>query len=172
MGNNVLVRREAYRSIGGFDAIGCSITEDRELLRVFRKKKLAVAAADPFVPTARTLPLKRPADYWRQLIRWAGGGFAPGSNLVWFALPVAVQNVIFLLFVSGAFSHLTGLLSVVNFFLTWLLVTMSFKKTGSVQSLFSFIPFYALFLIESLALGAALFLRLPVVWKERRLSSP
>ncbi len=167
MGNNLLVSKKAYREIGGFDAIGYTMVEDRALLLAFRKKGRAVAATEPFAPTASTLPCATFSRYGHQLLRWARGGFRWNSNLTFFAILLACQNYALIGAVSGVVPLCIALLSAGNLLATWLFVAMAFRVTRSRQNSVLFPLFYAAILLETLFLPLALIFRQRVVWKGR-----
>ena len=75
LGNNMAFRRQAYQAVGGFEAIGFSITEDAALLHAIQKNG-QFAILFPLIPQTaiRSSPLPALQDVWRQRLRWAVGG--------------------------------------------------------------------------------------------------
>jgi 1,2-diacylglycerol 3-beta-glucosyltransferase len=169
MGNNLMVSRQAYAQVGGFDAMGYSLTEDRELLSFFWKKKLRVAATEPFYFSAVTFPTPNARGYFHQLLRWAYGGLRPDSNLSLFALLGGGQNIALLLSIAGRLSPTMAFFALCNVGLTWFFVAVAFKKMRSKENALLFAPFSILLLGETLALVAAFIFRRPVKWKDRRM---
>lgn len=75
MGNNFALRRKVYHEIGGYEAIGFSVTEDFALLKgIAERTRWKIAFS--FHP--QTLVRTRPTKGWRNFIsqrkRWAIGG--------------------------------------------------------------------------------------------------
>jgi 1,2-diacylglycerol 3-beta-glucosyltransferase len=167
MGNNMLISRPAYLKIGGYDTIGYSVVEDRDLLAAFRKRRLRTAAAEPFFPTASTFPAATAQDYIQQILRWAYGGFRKNSVLSLFGLLLTAQNFLFLLSLLELLPGNAALLALVNLLLTWLFVAIVFHRMKSTESAFLFLPFYVLFFFESFILLFALLFRRQVIWKNR-----
>jgi cellulose synthase/poly-beta-1,6-N-acetylglucosamine synthase-like glycosyltransferase len=75
-GNNMAVRAEAIRMVGGFAGLGYSVTEDAALLSaVSRRTRLAVRVSTLQETSAVTRPKRRWADYINQHTRWNAGAF-------------------------------------------------------------------------------------------------
>jgi cellulose synthase/poly-beta-1,6-N-acetylglucosamine synthase-like glycosyltransferase len=169
MGNNVLVSKKAFNAIGGYTAMGYSITEDCDLLRTLRKKGYRIAATEPFSPTGVSAPSVKFRDYVNQLMRWAKGGFSGNLLLGGAGLLLGIQNILFIGGVTGVLTGPVALIVFLNLLLTWLFIIIVFKKIQSRERALHFWPFYLLFLIESFVIVVALVLRRPVIWKERRI---
>ena len=169
MGNNLLLSKKAFIAIGGYSAIGYSITEDCDLLRAIRKKGFGVAATDPFSPACVTAPCPRFRDHFAQLLRWAKGGFGKNTVLACAGLLLGLQNILFIVALIGIFNGPLALVVFCNLLLTWLFVTIAFKKIRSREHALHFWPFYLLFLIESFVLVIAMVFNRPVIWKGRRI---
>jgi cellulose synthase/poly-beta-1,6-N-acetylglucosamine synthase-like glycosyltransferase len=168
MGNNMLISRPAYLKIGGHDAVGYSIVEDRDLLAAFRKNRLRTAAVEPFLPTAGTCPAATAQEYLQQILRWVYGGFRGNSVLSLFGLLLIAQNFLFLLALMDLLPGNAALLALVNLLLTWLFVSLVFWRMKAVESPLLFLPYYMLFFFESFMLLFSLLVRRPVVWKNRQ----
>jgi 1,2-diacylglycerol 3-beta-glucosyltransferase len=168
MGNNLLISRKAFNNIGGYTAMGYSIVEDCDLLRLFKKKRFIVATAQPFIPTGTTPPCPTLREFHHQLMRWAKGGFGKNPILALAGLLLCIQNLLFLLALSGIVGGPVALIVFCNLLLTWLFISIAFKKIRSTQHPLHFWPFYLLFLLESLILSLAFLFRRPIIWKERK----
>ena len=169
MGNNLLVTKEDYLKCGGQSAIGYSIVEDRALLKLFRKNGLKTKAQEPFYVTALTFPARSKKQFFNQMMRWAAGGLHPGGGLFAAGILLFVQNVLFLLSIVNITPDVIKLLSVVNFFLTWIFLAVSFSKNKSSASKLMYPLYYIFMMIETLVFGIALMFRSKVVWKDRKL---
>lgn len=166
MGNNLLLNKNAYNKTGGFKSIGYTITEDRALLRHFRKNGCKTALALPFSPTAATAPHVSFPEFIQQQLRWAKGGFGNGINLLLFGLLFMMEIISVPITLVGC----TGLpfmyLSVGNLLLTWLFIFVSFHRNHSKVSPVSFIFFYPFLLIEAIILPLLLLFPKKTNWKE------
>jgi cellulose synthase/poly-beta-1,6-N-acetylglucosamine synthase-like glycosyltransferase len=167
MGNNLLIAKKTYTSLGGFDAIGYSMVEDRSLLLAVRKGGEAVATPEPFAPTAETLPCATFVQYRNQLLRWAYGGLRWNSILTPLAVILVLQNLAVIGAISGILPYGVSLLAATNLLVTWLFIFMAFRKTRSTSSALYFPIFYPVLFLETLLLPLTFIFRRPVVWKER-----
>jgi len=170
MGNNLLISRKAYLETGGFDAMGYSIVEDLDLLATFHRKHLPTATTEPFSATASTFPATTINDYCQQLLRWARGGFRKNLNLSIPGALLAAQNLLLIGALLGVLPGNVSLLACGNLLLTWFFIAAAFRRIKSNENSLLFLPFYALFLIESLCLMAFSVFKKPIVWKNRRIS--
>jgi cellulose synthase/poly-beta-1,6-N-acetylglucosamine synthase-like glycosyltransferase len=168
MGNNLLVSKKAYCD-SGFDAMGYSMVEDRELLLALRKKGGLVAATEPFTPTATTLPCTTFGQYRNQLLRWVYGGFGRNSNLTLFAIVLTCQNLALVGTVFGMLPPGIAILSVANLLATWLFIAAAFRMISSRHSSLLFPAFYPVLLLETVFLPVAFIFRQKVIWKGRRM---
>jgi cellulose synthase/poly-beta-1,6-N-acetylglucosamine synthase-like glycosyltransferase len=170
MGNNMLLSRKAYTEVGGFDAIGYSIVEDRDLLTAFRREHFCIATAEPFSATATTLHTQIPNEYFHQLLRWVYGGFRQHSTLSFFGILLSIQNFFFLLALFKTLPDAVALLTCSNFLLTWIFISVALHAIKSSYTPLLFLPFYPLLLIESFVLTISLIFKRPVNWKGRRIA--
>ncbi len=75
MGNNLAFRRTAYEDIGGYAALGFSITEDYTLLRaLYTKDSSSVRFIRDGDSLVKSKPVPTFGDIYRQRLRWAIGG--------------------------------------------------------------------------------------------------
>lgn len=169
MGNNLLIKRDSYISSGGFDAIGYSVTEDRALLYHFKRQKRKISTTIPFLPTAYTLPHKNFSLFINQVYRWTKGGFTYGKNLYVLGIFFAIQNLIFLLSFANIISSFPiKTITLTNFFLLWLFLTITFIKNG-IRKMYLYFPLYYFFLlVEGAILAFSLLINKKVIWKGRK----
>lgn len=167
MGNNLLLRKEAYIKSGGHDATGYSITEDQALLRHFNRMHLKTASTTPFYPSASTYPHHDIRPFIRQMHRWGRGGFKTGVNLLPIGVLLIIQNIAFIAECIALplteVNHIAG----INFLLTWFFVAAVFRKNRSPVSSLFFPVYYLLLIIETALLSPLILLRRTVTWKER-----
>ncbi len=167
MGNNIILRKAAYLDCGGFKSIGYSITEDRALLRHFRQCGKSINIVIPFFPIAYTVPHSSFRPFFQQACRWIRGGFSGGLNLSAAALLLTLQNISLIAATAGLLPEKTFFLTIVNAFLMWIFLFISFKKIKAPVSAFWF-PLYLLFLIiETFLLLPALLPNRKILWKGR-----
>ncbi len=169
MGNNLLISRTEYISLGGQKTIGYSIVEDRALLALFCKNKKNCTLAIPFVANAFTYPCSTISQFYHQMRRWAKGGFSAGSNLIPIGLLFVFQNITFCLLPFKLFHYSTVVISISNFLLTWIFIIICFCKLKSNVNVFLY-PFYFLFLmIESIVFISSIVFYPSLQWKGRSL---
>ncbi len=167
MGNNLLVRKQAYAGVGGQAGIGYSITEDRRLYAAFKRKRLPIAPANPFAAKAATYPCDTAGDFYHQMLRWARGGFSMGPALLAAGLLFAVQGLSIIAAASGLLSPVNTALSVADFVATMLFTHIAFKKMGSGETAL-FYPVHQVFAALEAIIFCLSFLFTPaVVWKKR-----
>jgi hypothetical protein len=102
-------------------------------------------------------------------MRWAKGGFGKNPAIACAGLLLGIQNILFIVALTGFLNGPLALVVFCNLLLTWLFVAVGFKKIRSREHALHFWPFYLLFLVESLVLGIAMVFRRPVIWKGRRI---
>jgi cellulose synthase/poly-beta-1,6-N-acetylglucosamine synthase-like glycosyltransferase len=168
MGNNLLLSRKVYLEAGGFDRIGYSITEDRELLAAFWKKRMRCVPTEPFAAGATTFPSRSMKGYYHQLLRWAYGGLGLKSNLSLLALLAGVQGVALALACAGLLNAPIAIFSLCNFALTWIFIACAFSRMRSKEHAVLFLPFFILLIVESMLLLFSFIIRQPITWKDRR----
>ena len=79
-GNNLAIRRTALESVGGFEAIGFSLTEDAQLIAAVRRTGRWTVAVCPFRPVlVYAQPQKRLLDAAAQEVRWSAGAIFGGD---------------------------------------------------------------------------------------------
>lgn len=169
MGNNLLVKKEPYRAMGGQKGVGYSIVEDCDLLRAFKRKGYSIAAAAPFIPEAYTFPCKNISGFMSQALRWGRGGLRMKSGLfpVWALF--CFQNVLFLLSCASLVPRQLEIVAFANAVLTIIFVYGSFKKIHSVENLFLLPVYYIFLMIETVTFLAAFIVSPDLSWKGRKL---
>jgi len=101
MGNNLLVKKSAYRRVGGQRGIGYSIVEDRDLYAAFSPPGHVGRARRAFSARALTYPCD---SFGRSTTRCSGGraaGFRPVPRFLWAGLLLTLQNAAFVVAVAG-----------------------------------------------------------------------
>ncbi|MDR0306390.1 MAG: glycosyltransferase [Chitinispirillales bacterium] len=168
MGNNLLVTKKSYLKCGGQRAVGYNIVEDRALMGLMRKNGFKTKAAETFCVTAITHPSTSLFQFWQQMRRWAAGGLRLGEGLFAAGLLLATQNFLLILSTTGLMPPLITILTYVNFFLTWIFLTIAFKKNGSTSSPLYY-PIYFIFLnIMAIVFALSLIIKPRIIWKGRK----
>lgn len=165
MGNNLMLKKSAYLETGGFSAIGYTITEDRALLRHFRRHQRKTALVEPFIPIASTPPHVSFAAFLQQLQRWAQGGFTSGINLLLFGLLFSIQNVSLIFTLILPTYYPVSIIFLCNFLLTWLFTAVSFHRHKARISSRYFLFYYTILLIETVILPLLFVLKKSPKWK-------
>lgn len=165
MGNNLLVSRTAYLSLGGQSAIGYTIVEDRALFALFKKNKKRCVHANPFTAKAFTYPCASFPQFFHQMRRWAIGGFTASFGLLFVGFIFAFQNIVFSLLPFMLFSLHSTIISITNFALTWAFTSLCFYKMSSKINALLFPLFFVCMIIESLIFTISLIISPSVKWK-------
>ncbi len=83
IGNNIAVRKDAYRNTGGYEAIPFSITEDFALFKAIVKSGWKARFSVSKDSLVESVPPESLKDLIRQRIRWASGGILQaGSGII------------------------------------------------------------------------------------------
>jgi cellulose synthase/poly-beta-1,6-N-acetylglucosamine synthase-like glycosyltransferase len=168
MGNNIAVARNAYLRVGGQKGIGYSIVEDRDLFRAFIRSGMRPAPAEPFLPYAFSFPAATPAQFFHQSLRWAKGGMQGSWILQAVMLLLGLQNIAFPFALAGLLPDITNCVVIVNAALLMAFTAMAFHAIGSRSHALIFALYYPFLILETIVVGIAVALRLPVTWKGRR----
>jgi cellulose synthase/poly-beta-1,6-N-acetylglucosamine synthase-like glycosyltransferase len=169
MGNNLLVKKEPYRAMGGQKEVGYSIVEDCDLLRAFKRKGYSIGAAEPFVPEAYTFPCKSITDFMSQALRWGRGGLRIKSGLFPLWALFCFQNLLFLLSCAFLVPRQLEIVAFANALLTVVFIYGSFKKIHSSESFFLLPVYYIFFMVETVTFLAATIIVPGLSWKGRKL---
>ncbi|GAB3520238.1 glycosyltransferase family protein [Emticicia fontis] len=163
MGNNMMVTKEAYWAVGGYENIGFSIVEDYALYKAVIDKGYGFKQGfDAAIMTVT----KPPPNYFEQRKRWVAGGFSTGSVLIYpaliqgFALPI-------LLAISFFFWRIPLLIIGLSLLINALVGYRICARLGQLR-LFRYIPAYTLYMYAFWFLQlVSYFLPTKLVWKGR-----
>jgi cellulose synthase/poly-beta-1,6-N-acetylglucosamine synthase-like glycosyltransferase len=166
MGNNILVRKKAYRELGGQKAVGYSIVEDMDLYAAFRRRGYRAAPQAPFIARAWTSPCETAGLWYHQMLRWARGGFSHNPLLLCAALLFTFQNITLAASCFWRVDGAVGVLAAANFLLTMLYAATAFRKTRSDGNAL-FFPIYLVFaLVEAFVFCISFVITPRVRWKK------
>ena len=170
VGNNLSVRREAYKSVGGYQAIPFSVTEDYALFHAICRHT-DYRPRFPLDPETlvESEPCKNARELFRQKTRWfTGGKGMDAKSLLIFTLPYCLNALIIgsvcLLPLQSTMLAL-GIKIAVDLFLA-LAPISTFRRWG----LLWYFPLFELYYIIYVLLFPLVVLACKdVVWKERKL---
>jgi cellulose synthase/poly-beta-1,6-N-acetylglucosamine synthase-like glycosyltransferase len=166
MGNNIIISRNAYLKLGGFDTIGYSIVEDRALFAAFAKNKFTIAFTDPFFPTAFTPAAPTVRHFFHQMLRWSRGGLTLNSNLFLPSILLLIQTISSF----GMFAILPELPSIIaagNIMLTMFFVCIAFHKTRSQINPWVLLLWVPFLLVEIVIFAFTSVFKTKITWKGR-----
>ncbi len=163
MGNNMAVRSDAYRSVGGYEKIGFSIVED------FALYKAVIDDGYPFVQAFEPGVIavtKPPRKYFEQRKRWFRGGMESGSFLI---VPIMIQALALpFLFVVSFFSVWLAAGIFIGVFVINMISGVNVLKRLKQERLIPYLPVYTVYMFVFWFLQLLNYL-LPtrLVWKGR-----
>ena len=168
VGNNMMVKRDAYFQTGGYENIPFSVTEDFDLHESLRKlgwknKNLL----NPFILT-RTQPIPGFFNILQQRKRWMAGAVRLSGLLVFL---LSLQALFFPMLIVGFFINIKFTLLVwgVKVFLQNIYLAMVLKRVGQGIDLLKYFLVYELYSgICSALLMVYYFLPLKTNWKGRK----
>ncbi|GAB4337455.1 MAG: hypothetical protein OHK0038_15880 [Flammeovirgaceae bacterium] len=141
IGNNMLISREAYQSIGGYEGIDFSMTEDHAIFKAITKKGWGFKHLMSPETTVKTFPINTFKGYIHQRKRWTYGAM----HLPWFALMILFGQALlipFLLLFGLFYPIYTGIIWALKSVLQSVLLMFVLKKIDKKQ------PFYAVITYE------------------------
>jgi cellulose synthase/poly-beta-1,6-N-acetylglucosamine synthase-like glycosyltransferase len=169
MGNNLLVRKNAYLAIGQQAGIGYSIVEDRALYMKFKRNNMKITPTIPFYAQAKTFACENFGDFYHQALRWARGGFSESFDLLPMALLFTLQGTFLFLSICGFMAPAITMVSFFNLGIVIFFIFCVFKKIDSKENAF-FFPVYFGFLAVEFIVFICSFAITPVIsWKNKRL---
>lgn len=166
IGNNMLVRREGYESVGGYENIPFSITEDYELHRQMQKqgyKSLHIARPEV---KAHTTAIAGQFPLLHQRKRWMSGAM----QLPWPMVAILFIQALFLpaILLVLYCSPLWGLLLFLAKLLSQTLLIRQMLHRLQEPAGFPFLGYELYSLTLSLSLVLFYFLPVPIEWKGRK----
>jgi cellulose synthase/poly-beta-1,6-N-acetylglucosamine synthase-like glycosyltransferase len=169
MGNNVLLSKKAYLDIGGQAGIGFSIVEDRALFLKFKSRGLKIAPAYPFTALAQTYPCMDFRGFFRQIFRWARGGFFERLDLLPIGFLFFFQYAFLFFALFGLVHGTLAAIAFANFGITLIFIVCAFKKINSKENAFLLPFYYGVLLVEIVAFFCSVASLSAISWKNRKL---
>jgi len=166
MGNNMIVSKEAYDSVGGYAALPFSITEDYELFKHVKEKGYQCAHVFQKEVLGTTLPIVGFRNLLNQRKRWMkGAAQLPIPMLLLLSLQPGFYIVlVFMFFISPEISlYIIGGKLLIKLFLMSSIRT----KLNTPFRFVSVILYEIYALVLAIASGIYYFLPTKIVWKGR-----
>lgn len=166
IGNNMLVSKEAYEAVGGYETIPFSITEDYELHRQLQKKGYQSLHICTSEVKALTLPVRGWFPLLHQRKRWMSGAM----QLPWPMVAILFVQALFfpaILLVLSCTPFWGLVLLLAKLLAQAFLIRKTLHRLGEPAGL-PFLGYELYSFALSLSLVIFYFLPLPVVWKGRR----
>jgi len=167
IGNNMSYRKSAYHSVGGYENIPFSVTEDFQLLMAINKLegKKIIFPADP-----GSLVTSEPCKNWKTLFqqkrRWAIGGLKSTiGNLLIISTGFWVPFLIW--FVPFFYSPTVLYLLLLKIFTDLFLVYFMYKRLQLKFNIMYFISFQIYQTLYFTLVGISLLFSKKVIWKGR-----
>ncbi|WP_235893479.1 glycosyltransferase [Litoribacter populi] len=166
MGNNMLVSRKAYESVGGFESLPFSVTEDFELAKAFSSfgyKSIHQVSEQSLVLT-NAIPSYK--DLLQQRKRWMRG--AMGLGIFWKAL-LAIQVLFFpsIIFLILQSTLIGGVVWGLKIFIQGVFLRYFALKTNTRLAASSLLLFEFYYLIISWSTIVYYFWPAKITWKGR-----
>ncbi len=169
LGNNFAFRRSAYLQVGGFEAIGFSVTEDFALMEAIRKQtQWTIRHTLDRLNAIYSRPTLRFTDFLQQRLRWVKGGrsMRPWGYFI-IGLSVAAHWMAVFSFLTGGFWGMKLIALLILLLTDWQILQISLKKL-QLRFLNVLFPLFEVFYFFYLLIFSVLaFLPLKIRWKGR-----
>src|SRR5690606_30499079 len=168
MGNNMLLTREAYESVGGFENIPFSITEDIAIFNQILKRGYGFRNLYDSKVLAWSAPAPDYGSLLEQRKRWMRGSvFMPKYMFALFVLHSAYYPVLIPFFFKASVGIALSI-AVVKLLLQSLFMHICLKRLNRSASWWQYILFELYLLVTSFILILYFFLPTKVKWKGRK----
>lgn len=168
IGNNLSVSANAFNSIGGYEGLKFSVTEDLALLRKIKSEK-KFRVLYPVNPgcLVKTLPCANLKELYRQKKRWFRGG--AGINSLGYFLGLLLYSssliLIFGIFFLSAYTYLFCIL--LKMFSELLIMLPVYRKLDFKNLIWYFPLFQIYFAIYGILLPFTFLFGYKIIWKGR-----
>ncbi|WP_162052274.1 glycosyltransferase [Pontibacter pamirensis] len=168
MGNNMLLRRQAYEGVGGFEGIGFSITEDIAIFNAIIKKGWDFRNVYDKSVLALSTPAVHFTDFLHQRKRWMRGSMhLPLYMAIIFILHSAYYPVLLPFFTYTSVGVALAIF-VFKLLLQSLYVHICLQRLGQSAPWWFYIAFEIYLVVTSVILILYFFLPLSISWKGRK----
>lgn len=169
IGNNLSFRKKTYNDIGGYSAIGFSVTEDLALMRKINSyKKYEIKYPVDKECIVETLPCSNIPELLSQKRRWLRGG--TGINFLGYIIGAQLYAVNILL-LSGLFfmGIKTYLILITVKIVSELILISGIMKRFELENLYKYYPLFCLyFAAYGLTLPFSFLIKTKIQWKGRK----
>ena len=175
-GNNLAARKAAIEEIGGFKALGYTVTEDAALISTVARRKWKVRVSTLLETVIETRPKTSWREFINQHVRWNSGGFYSEDLIT----RLGYRTIVLYLVVSiGAFplsfflSPLLLMLPVTSFISIGLLALISglLYRADKLAFLLRLVPYTLFFMIFYSFITVLTVFKVSPEWKGRKLKS-
>lgn len=169
IGNNLSFRKKAYKDIGGYSAIGFSVTEDLALMRKINSyKKYGIKYPVDKECLVETLPCTDIPELLSQKRRWLRGG--TGINFLGYIIGAELYIMNFLLLFGLLFLGIKMYLILISVkILSELILISGIMKRFELENLYKYYPLFCLyFAAYGLTLPFSFLIKTKIQWKGRK----
>ncbi len=170
LGNNLAMNKEIYDSVGGYDKLKFSVTEDLTLLNTVKKQK-KYKVKYPIIPSGYVISkaCSNLSELYRQKKRWFRGG--TGINILGYAVGFLMFNVNLIMLCGYLFLPLTVYFALVIVkILSDFIISFPVAKSLKALHIYRyFLPFQIYFMIYGLILPFTFLWGYRIKWKDRKL---
>jgi cellulose synthase/poly-beta-1,6-N-acetylglucosamine synthase-like glycosyltransferase len=168
MGNNMLLRREAYESVGGFEGIKFSITEDIAIFNEILRKGWDFRNIYSRDVLALSLPAANFVQYINQRKRWMSGSMhLPLYMAVIFVLHAAYYPVLIPFFAYTSVAVM-GSIFVLKLILQSIFLHICLRRLNLAVPWLYYLLFELYLVVSSVMLIIYFFIPVKTVWKGRK----
>lgn len=164
-GNNLSVKKDVFNSLGGYENIKFSVTEDLALLKAVHQSHGNIHYLCDENATVTTYPEKTFSDYIRQHRRWAIGGLDLGISAAFFVIAsFGIWLAIILSFAQGLFWLGSGIFAL-RVLADSALIASSIIKLKLKKSLFLYLIPSVIFFLAIELIMPFLIINKKITWK-------
>jgi len=166
MGNNMLIRRDAYEDIGGFEAMPFSVTEDLELFNHIKLKYNTVNIFNPGVLN-KSKPTRSIKGLLTQRKRWMRGAFE--LPLIMVSLLIVQTSFFLVLLALFLIDPITATIVLsIKFLLRFIFLSLVVRKLNDRVNIFGSLIFELYSSVFSVVSLIYYYLSGPIEWKGRK----
>lgn len=168
MGNNMLLRREAYEAVGGFEGIRFSVTEDVAIFNAIISRGWGFRNIYDSAVLALSTPAGSVLEYLHQRKRWMRGSM----HLPFYMAAILVLHSAYypVLLPFFAYTSVGVMLAIFTFklLLQSLYVAICLRRVGQSAPWWFYIAFETYLVVSSVVLIVYFFLPFQITWKGRK----
>lgn len=172
IGNNLIVRKAAYESVGGYEKIPSTVTEDFAIFQNIVRSGWKAGYTINEESLIYTEPEKTVVDFLRQRARWAAGGVKlAGRGIVLLAAAYLLHlGVLISPFIGASFYHVIFAVFC-SFLADYIFLFAIGKKLNKLNLLENFFSFELYFYFSTTFMGMFFPFVTEIIWKGRKLKT-